>query len=225
MTLLERVLHHFFPRAGKALAVIHTLFIKRALWESMRTGIPLDGHGQPAPWITFPALDYLSRLDFSQAHVLEYGGGQSSLWWAARAKTVTTVEGRKEWAERIRRNAPGNLSLIGPVEGLDYVESPLKGGLMFEVIVIDGFLRLECARAALPFLVEHGLLILDNSDWNAPACRWLREQGMMQIDFHGFGPVNDYTWCTSVFTRRQSAVPHRGDPWTEAVYGNLVQPA
>ena len=205
--------------------VMQTLMFRRALWQSIRTGLPVDGQGQPVPWITFPALDYLSQLGFSQANILEYGGGQSSLWWAARAKTVTTVEGRADWAEVIRRKAPENLRLIGPVEGPSYVETPLQEGRMFEVIVIDGFLRPECARGALPYLAEHGILILDNSDRYAQLCTWLRSQGMMQVDFHGFGPVNSYTWCTSIFTRQQCVVPHRGGPWTESVYGNLVQQA
>lgn len=199
------------------------LFAKRALWQSMRTGLPADGHGLPVPWITFPALDYLSQLDFSQAAILEYGGGQSSLWWASRARTVTTVEGRAAWAEKIRAQAPENLQVIGPVEGSAYVETPLKEGRRFEVIVVDGFLRPECARAALPFLAEHGLLILDNADWHLPLCAWLRSQGMMQIDFHGLGPVNDYTWCTSLFVRSACVVPHQGRPWPAAMYGNLEQ--
>lgn len=223
MNLFERVIHHFFPRVGKALIIMRTLFVRRAMWQSLRTGVPVDGQGGPVPWITFPALDHLSRLDFSQANVLEYGGGQSSLWWAARARTVTTVEGRASWAEKIREQAPANLRVIGPVEGVSYVETPLKDGRTFEVIVIDGFHRPECARAALRFLAEGGLLILDNSDWHAPVCSWLRGEGMMQIDFHGFGPVNDYTWCTSVFVRNATAIPHLGQPWPAAVYGNLEQ--
>ena len=225
MIFLERALHHFFPCAGKVLLIIRTLFLKRALWKSIRTGLPVDGQGKPVPWITFPALDHLSQLDFSQANVLEYGGGQSSLWWAARARTVTTVEAREQWAQVIQDKAPENLRLIGPVEGRCYVQTPLKEGRMFEVLIIDGLLRPECARAAQPFLAEHGLLILDNSDWHAPLCTWLRSQGMTQVDFHGFGPVNSYTWCTSIFSRQQCVVPHRGGPWEASVYGNLVQPA
>lgn len=223
MTFFERVLHHFFPRVGKALRITRTLFHKRALWPSIRTGLPVDGGGKPVPWITYPALDYLSRLDFSQTNVLEYGGGQSSLWWAARAKTVTTVEARASWSQMIRDKAPENLTVIGPVEGTGYVKTPLQQAGKFEVIVVDGLLRPECAQAALPFLAEHGLLILDNSDWYAELCHWLRDQGLMQIDFHGFGPVNDYTWCTSIFIRQQCVVPHRGGEWAPAVYGNLLQ--
>lgn len=225
MIFFERLLHHFFPRVGKALHITRTLFLKRALWPSIRTGLPVDSGGKPVPWITYPALDYLSRLDFAQASVLEYGGGQSSLWWAARARTVTTVEARAGWAQMIRDKAPENLTVIGPVEGTAYVETPLQQGRKFEVIVVDGLFRPQCAQAALPFLAEHGLLILDNSDWYGELCEWLRDQGLMQIDFHGFGPVNDYTWCTSIFIRQQCAVPHRGCEWAPEVYGNLVQTA
>lgn len=223
MNLLERVIHRFFPQVGKSVTILRTLFVRRALWQSIGSGVPVDGRGGPVPWITFPALDYLSQLDFSQADVLEYGGGQSSLWWAARARTVTTVEGRAAWAEKIRAQAPRNLQVIGPVEGTEYVEAPLKDKQVFQIIVVDGLMRPECARAALPFLAEGGLLILDNADWYTPLCGWLRGEGMMQIDFHGFGPVNDYTWCTSVFMRNATVLPHLGKAWPAAEYGNLEQ--
>ncbi len=226
MHLLERALHRFFPNAGKAAVILRTLFVKRALWPGIRSGLPVDASGQPVPWITLPALDHLSQLDFSQAHVLEYGGGQSSLWWAARAKGVTTVEAEAKWAGMLREKAPANLQVIGPVEDARYAEAPFQRPQTYEVIVVDGLRRLDCAKAALPYLASHGMLLLDNSDWHSPTCGWLRSQGMMQIDFHGFGPVNSYTWCTSLFIRHQCAVPHAADArWPASVYGSLEQAA
>jgi hypothetical protein len=43
--------------------------------------------------------------------VLEFGGGQSTLWWAERAKNVVTLEGNKEWYEKIKRDMPENVDL------------------------------------------------------------------------------------------------------------------
>ncbi len=223
MHLIKRAIHHFFPRAGKAVRVMQTLMVRRALWQCIKTGEPVDASGKPVPWITCPALDYLSRLDFSKANVLEYGAGQSSLWWAERARSVVAVEARAEWAQKIKSKAPANLRVIGPVAGADYIQEPLQQGKTYEVIVIDGLLRFECAQAALLFLARGGLLILDNSDWQPRLCEWLRTQEMMQIDFHGFGPVNDYTWCTSIFVRGQCALPHLGSRWPNETYGNLEQ--
>lgn len=203
--------------------MMQTLLCRRAQWQSILTGLPADAEGRPIPWITYPALDYLSQLDFSQANVLEYGGGQSSLWWATRARTVTTVEGGSEWAATLRRLAPANLTVIGPVEASAYAQAPLGSGQTYQVIVIDGLMRLESAQASLPFLAEGGLLVLDNADRYPRICDWLRSQYMVEIDFHGFGPVNDYTWCTSVFLRAHSILAHSGGKWPKAVYGSLEQ--
>ena len=203
--------------------LMQTLLSRRAQWQSILTGLPADAKGRPIPWITYPALDYLNQLDFSRACVLEYGGGQSSLWWAKRAASVTTVEGKAEWAERLRRHAPANLTVIGPVAESAYAQAPLGNGQTYHVIIIDGLVRLESAQASLPFLADGGLLVLDNADWHPQTCAWLRSKGLVEIDFHGFGPVNDYTWCTSVFLRAHSILPHSGGKWPSAVYGNLEQ--
>lgn len=223
MTFLERAIHRLFPKAGKAMRVMQTLMFSRAHWQSIQTGLPVDAKGRPIPWITYPALDYLSQLDFSRAHVLEYGGGQSSLWWAERAESVTTVEGDAKWAEKLRPRAPTNLTVIGPVEATAYAQAPLGNGRSYHVIIIDGLMRLESTQASLPFLEAGGLLILDNADWHPHVCAWLRDQGLVEIDFHGFGPVNDYTWCTSLFIRAHSILPHSGGNWPTAVYGCLNQ--
>ncbi|MDI1314442.1 hypothetical protein [Prosthecobacter sp.] len=221
MTLLERAIHRLFPRVGKAMRVLQTLMFRRAQWQSIKTGLPMDAQGHPIPWITYPALDYLSQLDFSRSNVLEYGGGQSSLWWAERAESVTTVEGETKWAETLRLRAPANLTVIGPVEATDYAQAPLGSEQTFHVIIIDGLMRFESAKASLPFLAPGGFLLLDNADWYPEVCAWLRAQGLVEIDFHGFGPVNDYTWCTSVFMRAHSILPHSGGKWPIDVYGCL----
>jgi hypothetical protein len=197
MTLLERAIHRFLPRVGKAMRVMQTLMFRRAQSQIIHTGRPMDAKGHPIPWITYPALDYLSQLDFSRACVLKYGGGQSSLWWAKRAESVSTVEEGAEWAEKLRRPAPDNLTVMGPVA--------------------------ESAQASLPFLVEGGLLVLDNADWYPRICARLRSPGMVEIDFHGFGPVDDYTWCSSVFIRATIMLPHLGSPWPASVYGSFEQ--
>jgi hypothetical protein len=44
------------------------------------------------------------------------------------------------------------------------------------------------------------MLILDNADWYPKSVRFVQEKlRWIQTDFHGFGPINSYTWTTSVF--------------------------
>jgi hypothetical protein len=216
------VLHRISPAVAKAARAVHTLLVKRGLWHSQQRGEPAGREGEPLPWITFPAMDYLAQLDFSQAGILEYGAGGSSLWWAARARHVISVESDPCWAERVRSRAPENLRVIGPLSGTDYVLALLEPGEKFEVIVVDGKQREACALAALDHLAEGGLLVLDNADWYPQICASLRQRGMLEVDFHGFGPVNDYTWTTSIFVRASCAVPHRGQTWVPSTHGNFV---
>ena len=222
MTFLG-ALHRVSPSLAKAARCGRTLLLKRGLLRTQRENASVTADGEPVPWITFPARDYLSQLDFSKASVLEYGGGLSSLWWARRAAHVTTVESDAQWADAVRGKAPENLHLIGPVSLEDYARAPLAEGRVFQVIVVDGKQRKKCAEAALPHLDPEGLLLLDNSDWHPGICAWLRERGMLEVDFHGFGPINDYTWTTSVFFHARCAVPHRGQRWDPREHDNLPQ--
>ena len=43
-------------------------------------------------WYTYPLLEFLENLDFSQDSVFEYGSGSSSVYWANKAKCVQSVE-------------------------------------------------------------------------------------------------------------------------------------
>lgn len=44
------------------------------------------------------------------------------------------------------------------------------------------------------------MLILDNADWYPKSVEFIQDNFCwMQVDFHGFGPINDYTWTTSIF--------------------------
>jgi hypothetical protein len=44
------------------------------------------------------------------------------------------------------------------------------------------------------------MIILDNSDWFPETVDVLRSTlGWFELDFHGFGPINGYTWTTTIF--------------------------
>ncbi|MFT6408402.1 MAG: hypothetical protein ACJAQ6_001820 [Arenicella sp.] len=43
------------------------------------------------PWYTYPSIDFLKFRDFSNKTVLEFGGGQSTLWRASKASSVVTL--------------------------------------------------------------------------------------------------------------------------------------
>lgn len=77
-----------------------------------------------------------------------------------------------------------------------------KSDIKFDVIVIDGIERFACAQEAVKNLKQDGFIILDNSDWHEKTSEFLRAHDLIEIDMSGFGPINNYTWTTSLFLKR-----------------------
>lgn len=169
------------------------------------TNLPCDLTRSPLPWYTYPAIEYLVQFDFSNASVFEYGLGNSTLFWGERAKDVTSVEHNTEWFLKWKDNVPQNIDLIYSNCKEDYVASIMKNDAKYDLIVIDGIYRVSCSQIASNYLKKGGLIILDNSDWHTTAASILRTEGLLQVDMFGFGPINDYTWATSLFFDRNFA--------------------
>lgn len=177
--------------------------------KSVAMDKPLDSDGLPYPWYTYPAIEYLKQLDFSDKAVFEYGCGHSTLFWGARAAQVVSVEHNQQWYDLVRAKLPGNCTLIHAPESDDYAAAIARSGQQFDVIVVDGLVagrtRLKCARAAVPCLRDGGMIILDNSDWLPESAYHLRSVGLIEVDMTGFAPINDYTCTTSFFLHRNFA--------------------
>ncbi|HET7217420.1 MAG TPA: class I SAM-dependent methyltransferase [Vicinamibacterales bacterium] len=176
--------------------------------RSVRAGRPVDAAGQPIPWFTYPAIEFLQQLDFSARTVFEYGSGNSTLFWAGRATCVVSVEDDERWFEQLKTQAPPNCTLLHEPDLRSYVDTISRYPEGFDVIVVDGpargRTRVNCARAAVQHLKPGGMIILDNSDWLPDSARLLRDADLLQVDMSGFIPIGDHTQTTSIFFHRQS---------------------
>ena len=179
---------------------INTLLYDHGQAGTFSLNKPVDAHGAPIPWITYPALEFLLQFDYSDSSVFEYGSGNSTLFWSGKAKDVISVETDKDWFEFISRSKPNNASVLLHDNIDDFINLILKFDRLFDVIIIDSIkYRYAVIDNALIKLKPGGIIIFDNSDWYPNSCQKLRDHGFNQIDFHGFGPVNGYTWTTSLF--------------------------
>lgn len=126
---------------------------------------------KPLPWYTYHAIDFLSGVDFSGQSVLEFGAGQSTLWWAERAARVFSVEQDAPWFEALLKAIKNKLNVEVHLaqESLEFAATPI--GRTFDVIVIDGGDRFLCTQAALKMLQAGGVIVLDDSEgfWGAGA--------------------------------------------------------
>jgi precorrin-6B methylase 2 len=187
--------------------VILYLYPKSALAEdgwfkSYRRGIPIDAAGNPLPWLTYPAIEFLkSRLN-EDLTLFEYGCGFSTKWYCTKVKEVTSVENNREWAERVQESLPKNGKVLFKEDQNEFVKAIEQAGRV-DVIVVDGMAREECYRRATSFLTPRGIIIADNSEREDFADSWpkLQEDGFKKITFTGITPSHFVKSQTSILYR------------------------
>jgi hypothetical protein len=181
-------------------------YLKEVGWlASFYSGTAVDAAGHALPWYTYPAIRFLRERLHQPLDVFEYGSGNSTLWWADRARRVVSCEHDIRWHAMMRGRLPAHVDYyLRELTPDNHYASSIRehpGG--FDVVVIDGRDRVNCARYALPALRESGVIIWDNTERTEykPGFDLLAEHGYRRLDFWGMGPINNYGWCTSVFYR------------------------
>jgi len=160
--------------------------------------------GQPLPWYTYAAIDFLAPRDFTGRKVLEFGGGQSTLWWSKRAERVLTIDPDAGWAEYVKKNVGANVSVHHvPVDRGTRTVEPIRaligasGMERFDVVVIDGHLREELVAVAFDHLAPGGAVVMDNAE-GYRFVELLAGRNCRRVDFYGFAPGSSMQSCTSI---------------------------
>jgi hypothetical protein len=176
--------------------------------------MPVDGRGNFVPWLTYPMIEFLDGLDFSELSVFEFGSGGSTMFWAARAKEVVCVELDSGWASRVAAMVPKNVRVLHEPNGHAYADTPIQLGRTFDVIVVDGAERFRSAQNAIRCLAPGGMIILDNAEWYPNSAALLSAAGLIEVSFSGFPPINAFPSTSSAFLSRDFAIPRlrRGPP-------------
>lgn len=174
-------------------------------FKSFREQASVDANGDPLPWFTYPAIEFINRRVKSWMSVFEYGCGGSTLWWAKRVKEVISVEHDKEWCKKMVANIPSNVKLhhIDLVYDGAYSKMIKESDIKFDVVVIDGRDRVNCIKYCLDSLDDRGVIILDNSNRKEylEGISYLIKNNFKKIDFVGLCPIVNYKSETSIFYR------------------------
>jgi len=178
-------------------------FLESGWLESVRQARPVNKAGAPIPWYTYPAIEFIEARIGRQSRVFEFGSGWSTLWWAARVAEVHAVEHDPAWSGVIQPLLPPNAHIALATDADGYVgEIEARGG-KFDIVVVDGEHRNQCARAAAACVKPSGAIVFDNSDRLsfADGVRYLSDAGWLRIDFFGLVASFPYKNCTSFFFR------------------------
>ena len=202
--MIKQILRKILPKTFLASARNYrTLSRLQGHYRSVKNQTCVDGSGDPVPWYTYPAIEYVKQFDFSDKIVFEFGSGNSTLFWAQRCKQVIAVENHPEWHAKMKPLLPENVEYHLHPDEEGYSECIKKYDFDFDIIIVDGLCRFKCTQQAIPKLKPDGFIILDNSDWYTESSRILRESELIEVDMAGFGPITPYCWNTSFYLSRQ----------------------
>ena len=127
------------------------------------------GHRPVRPWISYDAQRLLAGFLTPHSRVLEFGSGMSTVWYAAHAGEVVSIEDYQPWflqvAQIIRDRKATNIRYRFARGSKDYsIPTANEQGEGFDLIMIDGSFRDQCVERSLRFLKPCGIVYLDNSD-------------------------------------------------------------
>ncbi len=185
-------------RTLKVLEYDYGHYLSSLRWQSV------DKKGSPIPWFCYAATRYLEQFDFEDKYLFEYGSGNSTLFWAKRCKKVVSVEQNIKWYTQITKELVKhtNSKIIFAENKFDYINAIRDKNVLYDVIVIDGAYRLDCAKTAVKMVKRGGIIILDNGDWFPKTAKFIRSKDFLEVDFSGFGPITPYITTTSIFFER-----------------------
>ena len=169
------------------------LVIKGFTESVLEKGIP-ENHNNIHPWMCYPLVEFLTGCINRELHVFEYGSGFSTIYFANKVKTITSVEHNIAWLDKLKNTLLEykNAKLYFVEENEQYPNTIFLAGTnkSYDVIVVDGKMRVECVRKSFQFLSPKGVIILDDSERRKyePAFRFLFEKGYKHITFSGMKP-------------------------------------
>ena len=181
----------------------YTMIFKMGMFRAARTGGSVDKDGNPQPWFTYPCIEYLKGRDLSNMDVFEYGSGYSTAFFSRHAKNVVSVENQPKWRPKV-------LSMCGDRDNVHVIVAQDKDHYLkainwskdYDIIVIDGEWRLDCAKLVLGRLRPNGMIIVDNPDdgrWGKAAAEYLSQWNLLRVDFWGFAPYIHWYCATAIF--------------------------
>lgn len=79
------------------------------------------------PWMAFAAIDFLTKISFPEMKIFEYGSGGSTLFWAAHASTVISIEHDVDWYTQMK-----NILINKGIHNTIYTLAPAEPDNLFD---------------------------------------------------------------------------------------------
>ena len=142
-------------------------YLLKSGWiESLYKGKPCDENGLLIPWMNLSVINFLQDKLNEEQHVLEFGGGSSTLFFSRFCKSVTTIEHNLQWYKVLVDKKPENCNLFlaeNKEKYINFTSFLFLENRKWDVIVIDGMHRVECIKSLDKWISDSGVVIVDDS--------------------------------------------------------------
>ncbi len=179
---------------------------KTGWMKSFLDGFSQDENGDPIPWMSYPAIEFLEKNLTQNHEIFEFGAGASTLFFAKKVKSVTTLETNKRWFNYVKDllKEEKKVQLFLMEDGLknpQYEAFPQQLNKKFDFIIIDSLKRFECVKNSINALKPDGKLILDDSERKnyKKIFDFLQQENFLKQDFIGIAPGQLRLKNTTIF--------------------------
>jgi len=113
------------------------------------------------PWLTTGAIEFLETYIDKDKNILEFGAGNSTIWFASRTDHIITIEHDPEWYQKIKEKVKTEIRLLPRPYAYVCDGFPDEH---FDFVLVDGRDRVKCIERIHPKIKHGGILMLDNSE-------------------------------------------------------------
>lgn len=178
--------------------------------KSLISGHPCDASGEPVPWMNYAVINFLQDRLNNKISLFEYGAGFSTLFYSKLVNDVTSVEYDKLWYEKILSDSPSNACILyRSLDNLnEYTNAIVEFDKVYNVVVIDGRDRVNCAQKAFNCLSDDGVVIFDDSSRKKYQLIFPHALGLgfKMLSFEGFKPGGSKNHKTTIFYRSNNCL-------------------
>lgn len=156
------------------------------------------------PLLTYRFIEWFEEQDVKEKTLIEFGSGDSTIYFSNKFKKVITYEDDLNWLQRIKSFNLPNVEIRQ--FGLSFYKQDSQSFKDADFILIDNNprannLRLYVAEALIEKINYKNNLILDNGNWNPDAYFYLRRKYRHFEDFIGHRKSGEFT-VTTLFSER-----------------------
>jgi hypothetical protein len=180
----------------KIASILHSMSLK-GVWSN-------DAY----PMVSLPFLDWFNSYKFSDWDMIEFGAGDSTIYFSSKTKNYTSIESDIIYYDIVMSKVKNVSMQLVTLEDIENGNYDIAIGEKTIVFIDSNGNRLKTTKS----LISKGkpnIIFFDNSEWYPNSCEFLYESGYTEIPFWGIRFEEHQDKCTSVFIKDGFKLPKR----------------